>query len=72
MDKKEKIESGKPGDEKGEEKYESFFEIDEDDDWEENLEEEEVEEKIREHKLKSIKEKRRMGDKGESSKKRKY
>lgn len=54
-----------------EETYKSFFEMDgageiEDDD----LEDEEVREKIREQKVKSLKERRRMGDKGDGGSKR--
>jgi hypothetical protein len=63
LDDKEKI-----GPEKSEEeeKYKSFFELDESEDWGDDLEEEEVREKIKEHKVKSMKERKRLGDKKET------
>ncbi len=72
MDPKEKSQSKKPEDSKEEEmENKGFFEIDEVDDWEEDLEDDEVEEKIREHKLKSMREKRKTGNKGEGFKRKK-
>lgn len=62
MDNKEKIGPEKPE----EEKYKSFFELDEDADWSDDLEDEGVREKIKEHKVKFMKERKRLGDKKEA------
>ena len=46
-----------------EEQYKSFFEIDNMKSWEDDLlDEKEVREKVYEHKIKSMKERKRMGD----------
>jgi len=44
------------------EKFKSFFEVDDKDLWDETLEEKEVREKIKEHKVKSMKERKRSGE----------
>jgi hypothetical protein len=67
LDDKEKV-----GPERSEEneQYKSFFELDEDDDWGDDLEDEEVREKVKKHKVKSMKEHQRSGEKSDLPHKR--